>query len=152
MRLSVHSKRPHLSGCVPTGKALSFFEDLSYRRCCGLVLTCFVIGKSHNSVCISSSEALTSLTSSLQTLIEINSFDQLVTKTYPRLRRFNRWLFLNEWGGTVLNNEEEDNMCSGASRLKTRCSIRPIYLTLIAFILGGESSDIRAADDKARAP
>ena len=35
----------------------------------------------HASVCISSSEALTSLTSSLQTLIEINSFDQLVTKT-----------------------------------------------------------------------
>ena len=44
----------------------------------------------HASVCISSSEALTSLTSSLQTLIEINSFDQLVTKTCPRLRRFNR--------------------------------------------------------------
>ena len=44
----------------------------------------------HASVCISSSEALTSLTSSLQTLIEINSFDQLVTKTHPWLRRFNR--------------------------------------------------------------
>ena len=44
----------------------------------------------HASVCISSSEALTSLTSSQHTLIEINSFDQLVTKTYPRLRRFNR--------------------------------------------------------------
>ena len=44
----------------------------------------------HASACISSSEALTSLTSSLQTLIEINSFDQLVTKTYPRLRLFNR--------------------------------------------------------------
>ena len=27
----------------------------------------------------------------------INSFDQLVTKTYPRLRRFNRWLlYFNE--------------------------------------------------------
>ena len=35
-------------------------------------------------------ECKTSLTSSLQTLIEINSFDQLVTKTYPRLRRINR--------------------------------------------------------------
>ena len=44
----------------------------------------------HASVGISSSEALTSLTSSLQTLIEINSFDQLVTKTYPRLHRLNR--------------------------------------------------------------
>ena len=54
--------------------------------------------------CISSSEALTSLPSSQQTLIEINSFDQLVTKTYRRLRRFNRWLlYFNEWSGTVLN-------------------------------------------------
>ena len=44
----------------------------------------------HTSVCISSSEALASLSSSLQTLIEINSFDLIVTKTYPRLRRFNR--------------------------------------------------------------
>ena len=63
----------------------------------------------HASVCISSSEALTSLTSSQQTLIEINSFDQLVTKTYPRLRRFNRWLlYFNEWSGTVLNKERKE--------------------------------------------
>ena len=62
------------------------------------------------SVCISSSEALTSLTSSLQTLIEINSFDQLVTKTYPRLCRFNRWLlYFNEWSGTVLNKEKKED-------------------------------------------
>ena len=62
----------------------------------------------HASVCISSSEALTSLTSSQQALIEINSFDQLVTKTYSRLRRFNRWLlYFNEWSGTVLNKEEK---------------------------------------------
>ena len=52
----------------------------------GRLLYCLM----HASVYNSSSEALTSLTSSLQTLIEISSFDQLVTKTYPRLRRFNR--------------------------------------------------------------
>ena len=52
------------------------------------------------------SEALTSLISSQQTLIEINPFDQLVTKTYSRLRRFNRWLlYFDEWSGTVLNKE-----------------------------------------------
>ena len=63
----------------------------------------------HASVCISSSEALTSLTSSQQTLIEINSFDQLVTKTYSRLRRINRWLlYFNEWSGTVLNKEKKE--------------------------------------------
>ena len=49
------------------------------------VLFCVLLYCSmHASVCISSSEALASLTSSVQTLIEINSFDQLVTKTYPR--------------------------------------------------------------------
>ena len=46
--------------------------------------------------------------SSLHTLIEINSFDQLVTKTYPRLRRFNRWLlYFNEWSGRALNKERK---------------------------------------------
>ena len=50
------------------------------------------------------------LTSSLQTFIEINSVDQLATKTYPRLRRFNRWLlFFNEWNGTLLNKERKES-------------------------------------------
>ena len=62
----------------------------------------------HASVYNSSSEALTSLTSSLQTLIQLNSFDQLVTKTCPRLLRFNRWLlYFDEWSGTVLNKERK---------------------------------------------
>ena len=40
---------------------------------------------------------LTLLTLSLQSSIMINSFDQIVTKTNPRLRRFNCWLlYLNE--------------------------------------------------------
>ena len=43
----------------------------------------------------------------LQILIEINSFDQLVTKTYPRLRRFSRWLLcFNGRSGTVWNKEK----------------------------------------------
>ena len=72
------------------------------RRFAGIAQVCM-------STCISSSEAMTSLTSSLQTLIEINSFDQRVTKTYPRLRRFNRWLlYFNEWSGTVLNKEKKE--------------------------------------------
>ena len=63
----------------------------TFRRFLLFVLFCVLLHcLMHASVCISSSEALTSLTSSQQTLIEINSFDQLVTKTYPRLRRFNR--------------------------------------------------------------
>ena len=36
---------------------------------------------------------------------------QLVTKTYPRLRRFNRCLlYFNEWSGTVLNKERKNEM------------------------------------------
>ena len=64
----------------------------------------------------------TSLTSSLQTLIEINSFDQLVTKTYPRLCRFNRWLlYFNKWSGTVLNKErKKDIMHKRGTRSVTR--------------------------------
>ena len=68
------------------------FTSLCTRFACVLfVLFCVLLYcLVHASVCISSSEALTSLTSSLQTFIKINPFDQLVTKTYPRLRRFNR--------------------------------------------------------------
>ena len=45
------------------------------------------------------------LTQPLRTLI---SFDQLVIKINPRLRRFNRWLLcFNEWSGTVLSKERE---------------------------------------------
>ena len=78
------------------------------------VLPCCLM---HASVWISSSEALTSLTSSLQTLIEINSFDQLVTKTYPRLRRFNRCLlYFNEWSGTELNKEKIKKFSSEHTR------------------------------------
>ena len=43
---------------------------------------------------------------SLQSSIKINSFDQPVTKTNPRLHRFNPWvLCFNERSGTVLNKE-----------------------------------------------
>ena len=71
----------------------------AFRICIFFVLFCHVLFilfcvllycLMHASVCFSYSEALTSLTSSLQALTEINYFDQLVTKTYPRLRRFNR--------------------------------------------------------------
>ena len=38
----------------------------------------------------------------LQSLIKAHYFDQLVTKTNPRLRRFNRWLlYFKKWSGTV---------------------------------------------------
>ena len=42
-----------------------------------------------------------------------HAYDQLVTKTYPRLRRFNRWLlYFNEWSGTVLNKKRKDDKVS----------------------------------------
>ena len=86
------------------GRHTPCLSDLTTLRCsCPLSVfskppfTPYVAHPMHASVCISSSEALTTLTSSLQILIEINSLDQLVIKTYPRLRRNNRWLlYFNE--------------------------------------------------------
>ena len=55
---------------------------------------------------------------SLQTSFTINTFDQFVTKTNPRSHRFNRWLLnFNEWSGTILNKEEEDQLSHGTSSL-----------------------------------
>ena len=90
-----HLKAILQSGSV-SGQVLGFafriFVFVSFLSCLVLFVLFFVLFYClmHASVCISSSEALTSLTSTLQTLIEINSFDQLVTKTYPQFRQFIR--------------------------------------------------------------
>ena len=44
----------------------------------------------------------------LQSLIKNNPFNQLVTKTHPRLRRYNRWLlYFTELSGNVLKKERK---------------------------------------------
>ena len=70
---------------------------------------------------IFSLKALASLTSSLHSLIETNSFDQLGTNPNPRLRRLNRWLLhFDEWGGAVAKKKERGGLwVAGGTRCQT---------------------------------
>ena len=80
-------------------------------------------------------EVLTSLTSSLQSLFKINSFDKWVTKTHRRLYWLIRWLLcFNEWKECKTDSKErkKKNESFKVEWVEIRMGYKPSTLEIVA--------------------